>query len=123
MVLVSKPWLLALTCALFLLSACGANQSNTAAPPSNPELENVLPPEVALNVQNWISESLLVPVENIKIKTVEKKDWPDGCLGLPQGDEACTQAVTPGWLLTFVVNDLEYRYRVDETGTVIRQEP
>jgi hypothetical protein len=64
-----------------------------------------------------------VPVESIVISNVEKMDWPDGCLGLPQGDEACVEAITPGWLLTFNINDQEYRYRVDEAGTNIRQEP
>jgi uncharacterized protein YeaC (DUF1315 family) len=62
-------------------------------------------------------------LESIEITNVEQMDWPDGCLGLPEGDEACVQAITPGWLLTFNINGQEYRYRVDQTGTIIRQEP
>lgn len=104
------------------LASCSSNQSPQATP-ENPALEEALPPDVALNVQNFVSESLVVPVESIQIENVEKKDWPNGCLGLPQGDEACVEAITPGWLLTFNINNQEYRYRVDETGTVIRQEP
>jgi hypothetical protein len=106
-----------------LLSACGSNQANQIATQVDPALENVLPPDVALNVQNFISESLAVPLESIKITNVEQKDWPDGCLGLPEGDEACVEAITPGWLLTFNIDNQEYKYRVDQTGTVIRQEP
>jgi len=104
-------------------ASCSSNQANSAAPPVNPALEEALPPDVALNVQNFISESMGVRVERIEIKNVEKMDWPNGCLGLPEGDEACIEAITPGWLLTFNINDQEYRFRVDETGTVIRQEP
>ena len=62
-------------------------------------------------------------MESIQIEKVEKMDWPNSCLGLPEGDEACAEVITPGWLLTFNINGQEYRYRVDETGTVIRQEP
>ena len=106
-----------------ILSACSSNQATAVATQINPALANVLPPDVALNVKNFISESLTVLPESIEITNVEKKDWPNGCLGLPDGDEACVEAITPGWLLTFNVNNQEYKYRVDQTGTVIRQEP
>ena len=106
-----------------VLSACSSNQANPPATQVDPALENVLPPDVALNVQNFISESMAVPLESIEITSVEHKDWPNGCLGLPEGDEACVEAITPGWLLTFNIDNQEYKYRVDQTGTVIRQEP
>ena len=105
------------------LASCSSNQENSQATPINPALEEALPPDVALNVQNFISESMGVSAESMEIKNVEKKDWPNGCLGLPEGEEACVEAITPGWLLTFNINNQEYRYRVNETGTVIRQEP
>jgi hypothetical protein len=101
----------------------GACSSQAVATQVNPALENVIPPNVALNVQNFISESMGVAPEDIEIRNIEQQDWPDGCLGLPEGDEACVETITPGWLLTFNINNQEYKYRVDETGTVIRQEP
>ena len=119
----SKHWTVALLLAGVLLSACSGGQATAVATQLNPALENVLPPEVALNVQNFISESMAVPRESIEITNVEQRDWPDGCLGLPEGDEACVEAITPGWLLTFNIDNQEYKYRVDQTGTVIRQEP
>lgn len=106
-----------------VLAACGTSQTSEIATQVDPALENVLPPDVALNVQNYISETLGVPVDRIQIENVEQMDWPNGCLGLPEGDEACVEAITPGWLLTFNINDQVYRYRVDQSGTVIRQEP
>jgi hypothetical protein len=105
------------------LAACSSSQINAAATQVNPALEQALPPDVALNVQNFISETLGVPLENIEIRNIEQMDWPDGCLGLPEGDEVCAQAITPGWLLTFNINGQEYKYRVDQSGTVIRQDP
>ena len=118
-----KYWIVILLLAGVVLGACSSNQANASATQMDPALENVLPPEVALNVQNFISESMGVALETIEITNVEQKDWPDGCLGLPEGDEACVEAITPGWLLTFNIDNQEYKYRVDQTGTVIRQEP
>lgn len=119
----SKKWLIVCVLAGLVLAACSANQSNAVATQVNPALKDTIPPDVALNVQNQISESLGVAVENIKIQNVEKMDWPNTCLGLPQGNEACAETVTPGWLLTFNINNQVYKYRVDSTGTVVRQEP
>jgi len=57
------------------------------------------------------------------VKSVEKKDWPNSCLGLPEANEACSDVVTPGWLVVFTANGQDYRFRVDQTGTMIRREP
>ena len=119
----SKAWIVVLLCAGLILAACGTGQSNAPATQVNPDLEEALPPDVALNVQNQISQTLAVPLESIQIENVEKRDWPNSCLGLPEGDEVCAEVITPGWLLTFNVDNQEYRYRVDTTGTVIRLEP
>ena len=119
----SKYWIVILLLSGVMLGACSSSQANAPATQVNPALKDALPPDVAMNVQNFISESMGVAAENIEIKNVEQKDWPDGCLGLPEGDEACVEAITPGWLLTFNINKQEYKYRVDQTGTVIRQEP
>ena len=119
-----KKWILVLVCAgLAFVTACGTNQSNAQATQVNPTLDAVIPPDVALNVQNQISEALGVPLESIQLQNIEKMDWPNSCLGLPEGDEVCAEAITPGWLLTFNINDQQYQYRVDSTGTVVRQEP
>ena len=120
----SKTWILVLVCTGLILAACGANQSNAQATQSNPALEEVIPPDVALNVQNQVSEALGVPIESLQLQNIEKMDWPNSCLGLPsEGDEVWAESITPGWLLTFNINDQQYLYRVDSTGTVVRQEP
>ena len=117
-----KKWIMVLVSAGLLLAACSTGQANTPTQAS-PAVGDALPPDVALNVQNRISELLGVPVENMQIQKVEKKEWSDSCLGLGGADESCAQVITPGWLLAFTINGQEYRYRVDETGTVVRQEP
>ncbi|HSL29076.1 MAG TPA: hypothetical protein VK900_07750 [Anaerolineales bacterium] len=119
----NRQWIVALLGAALVLGACSANQPNAVATQVDPAMEDVLPPDVALNVQNQISETLAVPLESIQIQDVAKMDWPNSCLGLPEGDEVCAEVITPGWLLTFSIDNQEYRYRVDSTGTVIRLEP
>ena len=120
-----KKWIVSLLCASLLLAACSVNATDVPAIATQiiPALENVLPADVALNIRNQVSEILGVPVESIQLQTIEPMEWPDGCLGLGGPDESCVAAVTPGWLLVFSADGQEYRFRADQTGTVIRQEP
>ena len=120
-----KKWIVSLLCAGLLLAACSVNATDVPAIATQliPALEDVLPPDVALNIRNQVSEILGVPVESIQLQTIEPMEWPDGCLGLGGPDESCVAAVTPGWLLVFSADGQEYRFRADQTGTVIRQEP
>jgi hypothetical protein len=118
-----KKWIMVLVSAGLLLAACSTSQSNMPATQVNPDLAGALPPDVALSIQNKVSELQGVPVESLELKMVERQEWPDSCLGLGGPDESCAQVITPGWLLAFTVNGQEYRYRADETGTMIRQEP
>ena len=116
-----------------VLTACGAAAPVTEIPiptavPTEvltavASLADMVPPDVATNIQNRVSEILGVPVESIQFRSVEAQEWPNGCLGLPEPDEACTEAITPGWLVVFVADGQEYRFRADQTGTVIRREP
>jgi hypothetical protein len=123
---IPKTLIVSLVCAGLVLAACSA--SVTDIPPVAvtqvlPVLEDVLPPDVALTIRNRVSEILGVPVESIQLESIEQTDWPDGCLGLPEPDEVCTEVITPGWLLVFHVDGQEVRFRADQTGTVIRREP
>lgn len=108
---------------VFLLAACSLNTQvpTTEEAPSSPE--DMLPPEVMVEIQNQISEVLGISLDQIKIETVERREWSDSCLGLGEPDESCLQVVTPGWLVAFSIDGQEYRFRADEAGTTIRQEP
>jgi hypothetical protein len=106
-----------------LITACSLNAripATQAAPATG--LANTLPPEIAAQIRNKISQTLGVPADQIQLETVEHRDWPDACLGLPQQGETCAQVTTPGWFIAFSIDCKEYRYHIDETGTNIRQE-
>lgn len=56
----------------------------------------------------------------VEVLSVEKKSWPDACLGLPKKDETCAQVVTPGYQVTLKAEEETKVYRTNEDGTVVR---
>lgn len=100
-----------------ILTACQGGQANLPVTG-----QQDLPP-AAQAVLDQASQQLGVNVQDIQITQLEQVDWPDACLGLPQGDEACAQVVTPGFRVQLQVNNQTYEFRTDESGTIIRQAP
>jgi hypothetical protein len=100
----SNKWLVVVLSAAILLAGCGPAGELPSTQQVATAISGALPPETAQNIQNQISQILAVPLESIELQQVEQREWPDGCLGLAQPDEVCTQAITPGWLLVFSIN-------------------
>jgi hypothetical protein len=61
-------------------------------------------------------------VQKINVVSVSEQNWPDGCLGLPRGKEACTMAIVPGWRITVSDRMQSWTYRTDRTGNTLRLE-
>jgi hypothetical protein len=78
-------------------------------------------PEAVNEVLQMVSRVEGVPVENIQLVTFEAREWPDGCLGLPEPEEMCIQVITPGYVVILEINGDQFEYRTDETGSIIRQ--
>ncbi len=61
-----------------------------------------------------------------EIIAADAETWPNGCLGLQQPDELCTQVLVPGWRVKVEANLpgglVQFTYRTDETGDQIRFE-
>lgn len=116
----SKLWICVLVMFGLFLAACGGQVPTTEEVPS---VEDILPPQVAAEILNQVSETLGVSIEDIQINSVEQQTWSDSCLGLGGPEESCAAVETPGWLVVYTINGEEFRYRADQTGSVIRQEP
>lgn len=101
-----------------ILAACQPAQSDVLPVTG----EEDLPPAVQVLLEQ-VSQQTGVEVQNIEIVTLEQVDWPDACLGLPEGDEACAQVITPGFRVELQVNDQTFEFRTDESGAIIRQAP
>ena len=56
-----------------------------------------------------------------KIESSRKVDWPDACLGRPLApSEPCAQVITPGYEVIASYNNVNYSWRLDEKGLVVR---
>ncbi|MCH7523388.1 MAG: hypothetical protein IH920_06425 [Chloroflexi bacterium] len=38
-----------------------------------------------------------IPQDQVVLRSKERHTWPDGCLGLPEPGEACTEALVEGY--------------------------
>ena len=91
---------------VLLLTACGIKGDN--------------PPAAVLQASSLLAEQLEVPVEEIRIVSMEEVEWTDSCFGLGGAAEICAAEITPGWRVLFDVNGKQYEVRSNKTGTIIR---
>jgi hypothetical protein len=61
-------------------------------------------------------------ISKITIVSITEQQWPDGCLGLARGQEACTAMIIPGWRIEVTDNLQTWVYRTDQTGKTLRLE-
>jgi hypothetical protein len=81
-----------------------------------------LPAPVAQAVKQDVSQTFGVAVAQLKVTESSQQMWPDGCLGLPRGKEACTMAIVSGWRVTVTDGVQTWFYRTDNTGKTLRLE-
>jgi hypothetical protein len=112
---------------LLLLAACGPADPEPGAPgpTPTPATEPELPGEAAEAVaaaRSQLATRIGADPADIAVVSTSQMDWPDGCLGLAEPDEMCTQAIVPGWLviLRAPTDDVVYEARTDQTGNTVR---
>ena len=93
-----------------------------AASGSPQSQSNQLSPQLANAVLQDLSHKVNIPVVKLKITSYTPKIWSDGCLGLPQPDEFCTQALVHGWHITLSDGRQTWVYRTDQVGRALRLE-
>lgn len=72
--------------------------------------------------RNDLANRLNVSPSDITIIMAEETEWPDDCLGLPEEDEGCSEVITPGYNVLLSHDGMEYRYRTDIKGNIVRAE-
>ena len=85
--------------------------------PTNGE-EQVIP--AVSEVVNYVVQEMDVDAEEIELISIEEKDWPDACLGLPEEDEMCATVITPGFEIVVAVGEEEQKFRTNIEGMIIR---
>jgi hypothetical protein len=86
------------------------------------ELPEPYPPSVAAAI-GVLAQDLGIPPQSVAVAAFEPHTWPDGCLGLPDPGEACSQAMVPGWSVVLMADSTRYTLRTDEVGAIVRREP
>ncbi|KAB8331614.1 hypothetical protein SD80_024340 [Scytonema tolypothrichoides VB-61278] len=81
---------------------------------------NSLPRPVASAILRDLSNREPTHVRKIEIIDYSQRTWRDGCMGLPQRDELCTQALVPGWRVVLSNGSQTWIYHTDSNGRFIR---
>ncbi|AFZ29391.1 hypothetical protein Glo7428_0807 [Gloeocapsa sp. PCC 7428] len=81
-----------------------------------------IPRQVADAVRQDIAQRENIPVSRLRVTQSSQQTWSDGCLGLAQADEFCTQALVEGWRVTVSDGRSTWVYRTDSSGRVLRRE-
>jgi hypothetical protein len=74
-------------------------------------------PPAALAARADLMQKLSIDPDTIGLVSVEKIDWPDGCLGVIDPAKTCLAAVTPGYKIILSGGEKQYEYHTDETGS------
>jgi hypothetical protein len=85
-----------------------------------PEVDEPYPPAVLAAIGTLAERSGTAP-GSIQVARYEAVEWSDSCLGLPQPDEACAEAITPGWLIILRIGTDEHEFHSDELGQALRE--
>jgi hypothetical protein len=80
------------------------------------------PSEIIDAVRQDLSRRTRIEGDRLTIVETSRQTWSDGCLGLAQPDEICTQALVDGWRVVLSYGDRSWIYRTDDRGMTVRLE-
>lgn len=81
-----------------------------------------LPGSVTNAVLQDASRRSNLSIAQLRIVKAEKRDWPNGCLGIVEAGVLCTQAIVPGWQVTVRGGRQTFVYRTNQSGSVVKLE-
>jgi hypothetical protein len=81
---------------------------------------NRLPRPVANAVLQDLASREGISTRELKITNYNQQTWSNGCLELPQPDEACTEALVSGWRVVVSNGRENWIYHTDSNGRSLR---
>lgn len=99
-----------------------SSPSPVASSPAATESSPTLSPEATEAVLADLARRTQIPRDRLKIADATPETWANGCLGLAQPDEICTQALVEGWRIEVSDGNQSWVYRSDRTGQNLRLE-
>jgi len=103
-------------------SALAAAPSQIAENADASHQSDRLPPKIAKAVIADLTKQQNIPPAKLKVTKYSRESWPDGCLGLPQPEEICSQAIVEGWRVVVSDGSQKWIYRTDNSGRNVRLE-
>ncbi len=85
-------------------------------PPSTSEY-----PEVVTTVRLYLARQLDTLLSSTKVVSFTAIDWPDSCLGVHPTNVACSNIVTPGYLIILQAAGNRYEYHTDGNAGIYVQ--
>ncbi|BAU64418.1 hypothetical protein STA3757_17900 [Stanieria sp. NIES-3757] len=82
--------------------------------------QTTLPPEIQNAVFEDLSKRTGKDGTSFRIAEAEKRTWSDGCLGLSEPDQFCTQVLTPGWQVVVTDGEQQWIYRTNSSGNLVK---
>lgn len=79
-------------------------------------------PKAVKKAISTAAEDMQVDESKISVINYEEMDWPDGCLGISEPDVMCTMAIVPGYRVIVSIDGVEYTYRTNDDGSVVKAE-
>ena len=77
-------------------------------------------PAAAMQARDLLANQTGVKASTIMINEIEKVDWPDACLGIPNPDQICAQEITPGYRVTLQLEANMYEFHTNLAGDQIQ---
>jgi hypothetical protein len=99
-----------------LLAACAPGGSPATPTTTGGGVPATLPP-AARAVQEDVAKRLYLQPGQIIVTALTEQQFPDSCLGVHLPDEACSQVVTPGYVITVEGGGNTYVYHTNKDGS------
>lgn len=107
---------------MVMVSCTTISDSPVAPSPEVKSNQDSLPNSLADNVLEEVSSQTEIYTKKLSIIEANRETWSDGCLGLGQLNEFCTQALVEGWRIIISDGDQTWTYRSDLEGQNLRLE-
>ena len=91
--------------------------ASEVAPANGPAVE--VPEAIAAIVKPMLASALGVANSDIQVVSTQIIEWPDSCLGVSTPGLACSQIVTPGYLVTLQANGQQYEYHTNGDASAV----
>jgi hypothetical protein len=106
------------------MSSTGSSQfsTNTPTPVAGAPTGSIrdLPAsDITLSVRQSIAKDEKVGITEVVVVSLNKKNWPDSCLGISQPDTMCAQVITPGYEVVVKVKRETRTYHTNIGGSIV----